>query len=76
LELVVPGGVERRAARRPWDVRAREDSHARRVAEDSNSVWEQPSPEELDALSGLVLLTPPGKPLDARMQQAVPQPAS
>jgi hypothetical protein len=35
--------AERRVAQRLWDVRAREDLHARRVAEDSNLVWEQTS---------------------------------
>jgi hypothetical protein len=60
-EQVVQGGLERRAAmeismaeRRaalwPWDVQAREESHARRAAVDSSSVWEEISPKKQGAL--------------------------
>jgi hypothetical protein len=56
-ELVVPDGLgrlaeteisiaEHRVEHWPWDVPAREGSHARPAAKDSNSVWEQASPKK------------------------------
>jgi hypothetical protein len=86
-ELVVQGGLERpavmeisivelRALHWLWAARAREDSHARRAAMDSNLVWGQTSLEKWDALSRRVVPKPLGKLPAAQMQEAASQQAS
>jgi hypothetical protein len=67
--------AERRPAQWPGDVGAREDLHARRVAEDSNSVWEQTSPEKQGARQRLAV-PPQGKSRAAQTQQVALQQAS
>jgi len=85
--LVVQGGLERRPAteisiveRRAlhwlWAARAREDSHERLAAKDSNLVWERTSLERWDALPRRVVLRPQEKPQAAQMQEVASQQAS
>lgn len=86
-ELVVPGGLERpvvmeisivqlRALHWLWAARAREDSHARRAAEDSNLVWEQTLLQKWGALSRRVVTRPLGRLPAAQMQGVASQQAS
>jgi len=68
--------VQLRALHWLWAARAREDSHARRAAEDSNLVWERTLWEKWGALSRVVVLKPLGKLPAAQMQGVASQQAS